>query len=132
MILFCFIMVRSVTISSWVTQRPVSGFQSWRFTPLSLIALPFTKNNPSFISMVRNPTFWLYTSRTFPVPSLKIICRSYSFGCSADHGVIPANSVCIFLTTPLFGCTCVSTESSHIRCPWSNSFASRTTVLSSS
>ena len=78
-------MTISFITSSRFGTRPVTELNSWRFTPLNTIRLPFSFMSPSTISNLLKPASWLINSVSFPCESLTIILTSYRFGFSALH-----------------------------------------------
>ena len=54
--------VMSLSMSSIVTVRPLSGLHSWRLTPLNLIALPLKRTSFFTISTCLKPTRQARTS----------------------------------------------------------------------
>lgn len=80
-----FIVTISFITSSRFGTRPVIELNSWRFTPLNTIRLPFSFMSPSTISNLLKPASWLINSVSFLCVSLTIILTSYRFGFSALH-----------------------------------------------
>ena len=64
--LLLFISLMSSIIRLTGTARPVSGSCSWRLTPKKRMDRPLTKNCPSLISTLRNPTRQLSASTILP------------------------------------------------------------------
>ena len=85
LMLFCFIVVRSLISSSLETTRPDTELNSWRLTPLKTMRFPFSIMMWSFISKRRNPTLCGISSCTVPSSAVTSSRRSYSTGVSADH-----------------------------------------------
>ena len=62
--------VMSFIMSSIETVRPLSGFVSWRFTPLNLTGWPLTRKRLPTILCSLKPTFFARMSSPFRMTSV--------------------------------------------------------------